>query len=43
MAELSKEFAETFPNWPNFAQNGAQKTNHRSNFGQLGSQRKSKK
>jgi hypothetical protein len=25
-----------FPNWPNFTQIGAEKTNHGSNFGQLG-------
>jgi hypothetical protein len=27
--------AEIFPNWPNFTQIGAEKTNQESNFGQL--------
>jgi hypothetical protein len=36
LAELTPKLVEIFPNWLNFAQIGAQKTNHESNFGQLG-------
>jgi hypothetical protein len=36
LVELTPKVAEIFPNWPNFAQIGAQKTNYGPNFGQLG-------
>jgi hypothetical protein len=34
--DLGRTHAKKFPNWQNFAQIGAQKTNHGLNFGQLG-------
>jgi hypothetical protein len=36
LAEPTPKLAKFFPNWPNLAQIGAQKTNHGSNFGQTG-------
>jgi hypothetical protein len=33
---ISSKLAEIFPNWPNLTRIGAEKTNHGSNFGQLG-------
>jgi hypothetical protein len=36
LAEPTPNLAEIFPNWPNFVQIGARKTNHGSNFGQIG-------
>jgi hypothetical protein len=33
---MSSKLAENFPNWPNLTQIGAEKTNHESNFSQLG-------